>query len=135
MDALNDAAIIPQPLSERPMSPWIDYDDVSDTLTVYFFGAPEPAVSYRVPGDRFTYLRLDLDTYETIGMQIEGVLVGFLHEHPEFIELARQAGAPAHELDRIEAALTTDARAAEHHKLALVRLMKAEAEDVLAAVG
>jgi hypothetical protein len=68
-------------------------------------------------------------------MQIEGVLVGFLEEHPEFIELARQAGAPAQELDRIEAAITADARASELHKLALVRLMKAEAEDALSAVG
>jgi hypothetical protein len=132
---MNDDVISPLPPPEKPISPWVEYDDVSDTLMVYFFGEPEPAVSYRLPGNRYTYLRLDLDTYETIGMQIEGVLVGFLEEHPEFIELARQAGAPAEELDRIEAAITADARASELHKLALVRLMKAEAEDALSAVG
>lgn len=133
MAMTDDDAIVPLPPPERPVEPWIEYDELSDTLMVYFFGDPEPAISYRVPGSKHAYLRLDLGTYQTLGMQIEGVLAGFLRDHPEFIELARQAGAPVHELDRIEREVAEDALAAEQLRIALVRLMKADAEEVVAS--
>lgn len=132
MAALDEMPITPRRPLEQPLAPWLRYDLDSDTLLIYFFGAPQPAVSYPVPDDQYIYLRLDIDTHHIIGVQIEGVFVGFLREHPEFIELARQAGAPEVELARIEAGLGVDSEA-EHRRRALVRLMMADIESLASA--
>jgi hypothetical protein len=96
---------------------------------IYFFGAPQPAVSFPVPGDRYAYLRIDLETNEILGLQIEGVLAGFLSDHPEFIDFARQFGVPEGALRRIETEVDAGVEA-ERRAHAMVRLLMADVEHL-----
>lgn len=100
--------IVPTRLPDRPIEPWVRYNEVSDTLMIYFFGPPEPAVSYRLPGDRHMYLRLAEDDYSVIGAQIEGFTVGYLQSNPQLIELARALGVAEETLQRIETEIGQD---------------------------
>lgn len=120
--------VTPRKAPNRPIDPWVDYDEVADTLLMYFFGAPEPAVSYKVHGDSHLYLRLSLEKYEIIGVQIEAFVTSFLRENPQFMELARTAGISEDTLRRIEEDLDKN-EADRLRRRSIARILKTELED------
>ncbi len=79
----------------RPERATFDYDRLSDTLMVYFEGS-RPAVSDPV-GDHL-YLRLDVETEDIVGFQMEDFLLCVVRDHPVFLEIAELAGVPADEI-------------------------------------
>lgn len=129
MNAMHDEPIFPRKAPDRPVDPWVDYDDDADTLIVYFFGPPEPAVSYKLPEDRHLYLRLSEDEYEIIGVQIEGFTHGFLAKHPEFMDLAREAGVSTETIQDIERSLD-QSEAGNQRRRSYARFLMAEIEDL-----
>ncbi|CAN5519778.1 hypothetical protein BH23CHL2_BH23CHL2_05900 [soil metagenome] len=128
MNDSNGEPIVPRKAPDRPLEPWIDYDDDADTLIIYFFGPPEPAVSYRLPDDKHLYLRLSEDTYEIIGVQIEGFTHGYLTEHPEFMDLAREVGVSPETISSIERGLD-ESTAGHRRRRSYARFLMAEIED------
>lgn len=76
-----------------PINPSIMYDEVSDTLLVFFYGSPEPSVSVDVSNTM--YAMLDPDTEELIGLQIEAFKKAYLPEHPWLEPLIRYEGQPS----------------------------------------
>ena len=129
MSAMNDEPIVPRKAPDRPVDPWVDYDDDADTLVIYFFGPPQPAVSYKLPNDRHLYLRLSEDEYEIIGVQIEGFTHGYLVEHPEFIDLAREVGVSPETIIAIERGLDKST-AGDRRRRSYARFLMAEIEDL-----
>jgi hypothetical protein len=129
MNTLHDEPIVPRKAPDRPVDPWVDYDDDADTLLVYFFGPPEFAVSYKLPDDRHLYLRLSEDEYEIIGVQIEGFTSGFLAVHPEFMDLAREAGVSAETISIIESGLD-ESVAGHQRRRSYARFLMAVIEDL-----
>jgi hypothetical protein len=67
-----------------------------------------PAVTDPV-GDHLS-LRLDLETDEVVGFQIEEFLLRVVREHPIFLEIAELAGVPADEVAAIRRTLTREVR-------------------------
>ncbi len=126
---MHDEQIVPRKSPDRPLDPWIDYDDNGDTLIIYFFRPPEPAVSYKLPDDRHLYLRLSDNKHEVIGVQIEGFTHGFLAQHPEFMDLAREAGVSEEILNRIEGELDAF-EAGNQRRRSYARFLMAEIEDL-----
>lgn len=51
---------------------------------------------------------VDPESHVVIGLQIEGVVAGFLHEYPEYLELGRMAGVPEPALRQIEQDIGSD---------------------------
>lgn len=129
MNDINEEPIVPRRSPERALDPWIDYDDDADTLMIYFFGPPEAAVSYRLPDNRHLYLRLSEDRHEVIGVQIEGFTRSFLVQHPEFMDLAREAGVAEETIDRIEGELDAF-EAGNRRRRGYARFLMAEIEDL-----
>lgn len=82
----------------------IDYDRVSDTLSVFASGAtPRPGVS--VPISDFEYVRVDATTEEIIGLQVEDFLIHAVYVNPLYLSLAEFAGVEEPELAAIRAAV------------------------------
>jgi AraC-like DNA-binding protein len=121
-------AIVPRRGPDRPVNPWVEYDEVEDALTLYFFGSPEAAVSYKVPNDRHLYLRLSENDYEIIGVHIEAFATGYLAVHPELIDLAREAGVPEKAIEQVLQGLDV-AQVVDQRRRGFARLLMAEIED------
>jgi hypothetical protein len=71
----------------RPGSVTYSYDAPSDTLMVHFFGIPRAATSVLIddPFDS-VYIRVDPESDEAVGLQIEGFAIDFVYRHPEMAE-------------------------------------------------
>ena len=71
----------------RPGSVAYSYDAPSDTLMVHFSGAPRAATSVLIddPFDS-VYVRIDPESNEVVGLQIEGFAIDFVYRHPEMAE-------------------------------------------------
>ena len=66
--------------------PWIKYSPLTDTLLLYFYGGPEPAVNLDVEGTSL-YLMTKPDTNELVGVHIQAFAKRFLSEHPYFRQM------------------------------------------------
>lgn len=94
----------------------ISYDRASDTLMVHLFGRGRAAVS--VPSPRpltrdFVFLRIDPETDELVGVQIEDFLRLYVVDHPEMLHLLERAelrGITHEEVNRIQDRFGRDAR-------------------------
>jgi hypothetical protein len=78
------------------------YDYDSDTLMVHLYGRGRPGVS--LPVAQGWMLRLDRETDEVIGVQVEGVLAGAARSHPRLLgvlDLAELRGITPDEIDRV----------------------------------
>ncbi len=84
-----------------------DYDELNDTLMVYLDGS-RPAISD--PVGAYLYLRLNVETDEVVGFQIEDFLLCVVHEHPVFLEIAELAGVPADEVAAIRRTIPREVR-------------------------
>jgi hypothetical protein len=96
----------------------LTYDRPSNTLFVDFFGRALPAASIPVElGDRdYYYLRVDVETDEVVGLQIESFLTYALAQHPgladvlAFAELVgTDRGSPT-EIERLAAGVNPNHR-------------------------
>lgn len=69
------------------------YDRPTDTLFTDLFGEARPAASDPVElGDRdFVFLRLDVETGDVVGLQIEGFLSYAVDQHPELVDALPEA--------------------------------------------
>lgn len=65
------------------------YDRPSNTLFVDFYGEARPAASIPLDlGDRdYLYLRVDVQSKEVVGLQIESFLTYALRLHPELVDV------------------------------------------------
>jgi hypothetical protein len=78
------------------------YDHDSDTLVIHLTGRGRPGVS--LPVAQGWMLRLDRETDELIGIQIEGVLARAARVHPKLLgvlDLAELRGITPDEIDRV----------------------------------
>ena len=78
------------------------YDHESDTLVIHLHGRGRPGVS--IPVAQGWMLRLDSETDELIGVQIEGVLIRAARAHPpllDVLDLAELRGITPDEIDRV----------------------------------
>lgn len=85
-----------------PSAVVFSYDHDSDTLMVHLTDRGRPGVS--VPVAQGWMLRLDRETDELIGIQIEGVLARAARTHPRLLgvlDLAELRGITPDEIDRV----------------------------------
>jgi hypothetical protein len=61
----------------------VRYSPLTDTLLLYFYGGPEPAINVNVE-DSSMYLMVVPDTDELVGVHIQGFTRRFLPDHPLF---------------------------------------------------
>ena len=69
-----------------------DYDDVSDTFTLYLFGLQHPSKVLHTPD--FYDLLIDPATETIVGYQIEGFLTYVVYDQPWLLTYAEVAGIP-----------------------------------------
>lgn len=84
------------------VAPFFSYDDLADTLMVYFYGKPEPAISVPVEGSPYFYLRVDPESGEILGLQIEAFATKFIQEHPEFVDFIDTLDIPERAFEAID---------------------------------
>jgi hypothetical protein len=68
----------------------ISYDRASDTLMVHLYGRGRPAVSVPIPGPverDVVFLRIDPETDELVGVQIEDFLNLYARDNPDALNL------------------------------------------------
>lgn len=126
---LDVQAVFKVPPHREVGPPSVDYDPVSDSLVIHFFGPPEPAISAPVDDDPHVLLRLHMDEHYLVGVEFENFAASFLLLHPELIELARLAGVPAERLARVEREVS-----AERRRAAIVAVLREQLEESLVAV-
>ena len=119
---------VPEPKMPRsedldPRLMVVSYDDVSDTLMLHFFGQGRPAVSMEVRNGFF--LRVDPETHQVVGVQVEAFLSRAVIEDPELLEVAEAAGIPEQTIQRIRRRITPDAMKAAAASTLLRRLQPA----------
>lgn len=83
------------------------YDELSDTLVVHLFGEPRPAFSLDV--NEFEYVRIDLETNEVIGLQIEAFLTSAIAHDPRYVLWAARAGIPWETIASVMTLASSDA--------------------------
>ncbi|MBA2277849.1 MAG: DUF2283 domain-containing protein [Chloroflexia bacterium] len=91
---------------------YFNYDRQSDTLMVYFGGKPRPAISVVI--DDHQFYRVDAETEEVVGYQIENFLGEVVYQHPSFLTVAEAAGIDAETIAAIRERFTS-----EQHRLAV----------------
>jgi hypothetical protein len=74
------------------------YDERSDELLIYLYGAAQPSVS--VPLTDYEYLRVDPTTEEVVGFQVENFLAEAVFADPLYLDWAEAVGVDA---DRVAA--------------------------------
>ena len=68
------------------------YDRASDTLMLHVRGEPRPAVSIPIESrEDGVYVRLDRETNQVVGIQIEGFIADFIDRFPELADLLKSA--------------------------------------------
>ena len=106
------AKLEPHPVQPKHVDPerWRDvgfyYDDVSDTLTLYFFGLQHPSKVLHTtePFD----LLIDPETEEIVGYQIEGYLTFVVYKEPWLLRFAEPAGIDPERVAAIRDELVQD---------------------------
>lgn len=93
----------------------LTYDRKSDTLSMYFYGPGRPAISIEArtvrPGvDEHIYYRVDLDTEQVIGTQIEAFLRVVVRRYPSLIDLLEFAGMKPGEIQKIREQIAPETR-------------------------
>lgn len=68
----------------------LTYNPKSDTLLLHLAGAPRPAVSVPVRGG--WYVRVDPETEEVVGFQVDAYLARAVYEFPPLLDLAPAVG-------------------------------------------
>jgi hypothetical protein len=92
------AQIEPHPVQPKRVdrAQWLDvgfdYDDVSDTFTLYLFGLQHPSKVLHTPA--FFDLLVDPATETIVGYQIEGFLTHVIYDQPWLLTYAEVAGIP-----------------------------------------
>lgn len=87
-----------------------NYNDLSDTVYVHFFGKPLPAVSIWI--DAGLYLLVSLPDERLVGLQFEYFLSNVVQEHPEWLPLGELAGIPAEAIEQARDAIDIERRRA-----------------------
>ncbi len=82
-----------------PRSVVAEYDRESDTLIVQFFGRGRPAVILHTGG--VTDYWLDPESYEIIGLQVEGYLAQAVYQLPLLLDMAEFVGISSDEVTPI----------------------------------
>jgi hypothetical protein len=95
--------MLPRREEVDPAGVAFDFDRVTDTLYVHLFGHPRPAVN--VDTGPYLDLRVDVQTEEVVGFQIESFLRRVIREHPALLDVAELAGVPADEVAEIRRSL------------------------------
>ena len=93
----------PRPSEIDPAQLAFGYNDVADTLYVFFYQRGQPSVSVDV--DEYLYLLVDRTTQRIIGLQIESYLTHAVREHPDWLVLADLAGIPQDLIDGARVAI------------------------------
>jgi hypothetical protein len=104
------------------------YDRASDTLMLHFRGQPRPAVSIPIESrEDGVYVRLDRETNQVVGLQIEGFIADFIDRFPELADLLKHAHLRG--IDRDEAVAI--ARRAQEHgvRTTVAHFLRAIAAD------
>lgn len=83
-----------------------DYDARSDTLLVSLAGAPQPAISVLIDGNR--YYRVDPETEDVVGFYVENFLAQAVYDAPGLLVIADLVGIDHGEVERIRARLTPE---------------------------
>lgn len=109
--AISDLApirpILPDLKSQHSTRATFDYDPRSDILIVSIHGSRPPVTD---PVGEHLSLKLDLETDEVVGFQIEGFLLRVVRKHPMFLEVAELAGVPSHEVAAIRRSIAPEVR-------------------------
>ena len=87
-----------------------NYNDLSDTVYVHFYGKPLPAVSVWI--DEGLYLLVGVPDERLVGLQFEYFLASVVQKHPEWLPLGELAGIPAEAIEKARAAIDIDRRRA-----------------------
>jgi hypothetical protein len=97
----------PPRLASVDLHQWqFNYDPRSDTLMVSFTGHPRPAISVVV--DDHLFYRVDADTEEVVGYQIEDFLGEVVYEHPSMLTVAEAAKIDADTIAAIRERFTSE---------------------------
>ncbi len=117
----------PDPITVDWKHAWIVYDRVSDQLLVYFGGVAREAVSIAIDtGDRdYFFARVDPNTGETVGLQIDGLLVYGIVQNPDLVAFLALAELRGYD----------DMAAANLHRWAQERVNEEIEAEISAAVG
>ncbi len=106
-------------LRPKPFSPgaidWREtifhYDEESDTLMLSFYTPVRPAVTVEF-GETVAY-RVDPETQEVVGLQVDAFLTQYVYDHPEALLVAEVAEVDPVLIERVRRAI-----ASEKHKQA-----------------
>lgn len=85
------------------LDPKVHYDQISDTLFVFFYGGPEPSISVDVTDT--LYAMVDPNTAELIGIQTEAFTKVYVHQHPwlkPFVEILVNPSSSPYEQEPAE---------------------------------
>ena len=94
MATTQDATLLRRAGETLHASPAImaSYDRASDTTMLHFFGKPRAAVSVPLESrDDGVFVRIDRETDEVVGLQIEGFVADFILRYPQLAELLEVA--------------------------------------------
>jgi hypothetical protein len=84
----------------------VRYDDDADILHVHFFGRPLPAVNIDIT--EYLDLRVDIETHQVVGLQIDGYLHYAVHQNSALLTLAELAGIEPAAIDEARRAISID---------------------------
>ena len=98
-----------------------EFDRVSDTLIVHLFGRGRPFTI--LPAKGLTMLLVDPETFEVIGLRVEGFLARAVYEMPVLLDLASFVGLGDQEVGAIRRRI-----ASEHNIVEIVGALIAQPE-------
>lgn len=98
-----------------PKQVHLTYDRKSDTLMIHFYGLKRPAISVEARSifpraDEHLYLRVDLDTQEVIGAQVEAFVRAVVRQDPSLLDLLELAGVKPDDVQKIREQIAPEAR-------------------------
>ncbi len=92
--------VLPDDIRNSDVAEWsASYDEVVDTLFLYFTNEDIAPVAVLVDADHDIYALVDPEAMDVVGMQFEGYLEHLVHVWPEFLSFALIAGIPASRLE------------------------------------
>lgn len=80
----------------------LTYNPRSDTLLIHLYGKGRPAVTVEAK-DGYLAARVDAETEEVIGFQIDAYLTRAVYEYPPLLEIASSAGIEGSRIEEIRA--------------------------------
>ncbi len=98
-----------------PQQITVTYDSVSDTLMLHFYGPGRPAISVEAQSinpnaDEHMYLRVDVETQQVIGVQVEAFLRAVVRRDPSQLELLEFAGMHPTEVQKLREQIAPETR-------------------------